>query len=149
MQTVTNIDYVAWVGLILGFLNLIWNIINTFISNWYTREHVKLTIRGIYPYFPWGIKDKRPSLTVNIVNMSSFSIYINALGFCPHRWFNDYEENTHRVLLREAPVELKPHAGMNISVSGEPYVDLISNNKYMYVKTVCEKVKVSRIKIKS
>ena len=148
MQTNTYIDYVAWAGIALGLLNLIWNIINTLMSYWYTLEHIKLTIRGIYPYLVIGIRSKCPSLTVNIVNMSSFSIYINALGFCPCHWFNDYEENTHRVLLKEAPVELKPHAGMNIIISSDTYGDLIRNNKYMYVKTVCEKVKKARIEVK-
>lgn len=138
-------NLVALMGVCVGLLSLIWNMFNTFLSIWNTRVHIRLIARAYYPYTAFGLRRSKPAISVSVINLSTFSVYIKAVGFCSSKRCWGKAEDTVRVYIGGTASELASRGALNLQVSSENYEEAIRQNKYMYIQTECGYSLTSRI----
>ena len=138
-------NLVAWAGVCVGLISLIWSMLNTFLNFWNARVHIRLIARAYYPYASFGLSRSKPAISVSVVNLSTFSVYIKAVGFCSSKRCWGKVEDTVRVYIGGTESELSSHGALNLQVSGANYEEAIRQNKYMYIQTECGYSLTSRI----
>lgn len=167
-------DLATWIGVAVS---LVWNFVNTCLALWHQHVHIRLIPKaGLYEpdldgFNTRGVKDLKSFGSWNyawwqnialpvweIVNLSTFSVYIAKVGFCKSKFVKSDSQDILYLLtprLIAGPVSLKSELGNKISLpvkleSREPLVLAAENieivqaaianrYKYMFVETSCGK----------
>ena len=109
--------------------------------------HIRLIARAYYPYASFGLGRSKPAVSVSVVNLSTFSVSIKAVGFCRSKRCWGRPEDTVRVYVGGEGSELRSHEALRLQVSSEHYEEAIRRNKYMYIQTECGYSRTSRVEL--
>lgn len=140
--------YISWLGVALGALSLLWNVISFFISLNQNRVHLRLVATYALQVKELGLIPNNIRLTWNIANLSPFPIYINSVGFCPCEYpcsnlvlhkipdsyiTAPYETKTDCIF----PLRLDSRNAIVLSLADGNQIEEARKCRYMYVSTNC------------
>ena len=141
----TSTDMTAWMGVILAAISLILTSIN-YVKQNYVK--LKLTVRYDYPVPELGLRMNNVRLYWEVVNLSTFPVYLEELGFSSERQGTRKVKSSVMESLIELepkrethpqfPLKLESRQSVMFSVTGEPVIKVTCRLKYMYVETSCK-----------
>ena len=132
---------------VLGVCGFVLGIVNFVFVVWKSRVRLRLSVSLQRPFTPCGTKSEHLTFRWNIVNLSTFDIYINSIGVCSN--IRNPETNSYEVpdLFFDGvkfPFKLHSREASLLSVSSSQIPEL-RNYKYMYVFTSCGKSVIKRV----